>query len=227
MTGEFAIRPVAPEPDEVERLTRPMRWLLEWCAAGVTLTQSGYLPPVLVAEAVQLFGWWPFGGTPRTEADVHQLEILRSTARRMRLTFRRGRRLTTSSTGHALLGDPIELWHTVARGVGSFDEYARTVSELVALRLLAGPAEEADLLTTAIPIIRAQGWRHGQRALNDSEIQWSIHDPLRYWRLFGLLDEQEARWADDHRPLTPWTVSFTPAGRLAAMSFLHARATER
>lgn len=159
----------------------------------MTLTQSGDLPPVLVAGAFDIFGWWPFGGRPRSEVDVHQLEILRTTARRMRLTARRGRRLATSRSGHALLADPTELWHTVARGVGSFNEYARTVSELVAMSLLAGPAEDDDLAATAIPIIRAQGWRRGRRALDDGEIRWSIYEPLRYWRLFRLLGEQEAK----------------------------------
>lgn len=49
--------PALPGPDEIEQATRPLRWLLERCVDGVTLTQSGYLPPALVAEAADAFGW--------------------------------------------------------------------------------------------------------------------------------------------------------------------------
>ena len=222
VASQIAAAPEAPESGEVRRLTRPMRWLLERCAAGVTLTQSGYLPPLLVAEAVDAFGWWPFGGRPRSEIDVHQLEDLRTTARRLRLITRRGRRMTTSRTGRAMLSDPVRLWDAVARGVGSVDDYARMVSEVVALRLLAGPAEDADLDGAVIPVIRAQDWRSGRRALDDNEIRWSIHEPLRYWRLFGLLDEMHSKW-EENVLVSAWTVSFTPAGRLAGLAFLHAR----
>lgn len=225
VASQIAVAPEAPEPAEVERLARPLRWLLERCAAGVTLTQSRYLPPVLVAEAVDAFGWWPFGGRPRSEVDVHQLEDLRSTARRLQLITRRGRRLTTSRTGRAMLSDPARLWDAVARGVGSSDDYARMVGELVTLRLLAGAAEEADLDAAVIPIIRTQDWRSGRKAMDENQIRWSIHEPLRYWRLFGLLHEMPSRW-DEHVLVTPWTVSFTAAGRLAGLTFLHARATE-
>jgi hypothetical protein len=113
IAAEVVISPPLPDADEIERSIGPMLWLLERCADGVTLTQSGYLPPSLVVEAVQAFDWWPFGGRPRSEADVFQLDLLRMTARRLRLLFRRGRRLSTSSTGRRLLADPAALWRSL------------------------------------------------------------------------------------------------------------------
>ncbi len=73
-----AIRDVSPS--DVEAAVAPMRWLLEACAPGVSLTQAGYLPPAIVREAARRFGWWEWPEQPRTEADVHQVGVLRQTA---------------------------------------------------------------------------------------------------------------------------------------------------
>ncbi len=37
--------PEPPPTDALERVVGPMRWLLGTCRSGLTLTQSGYLPP--------------------------------------------------------------------------------------------------------------------------------------------------------------------------------------
>lgn len=143
--------PPLPDPDEIEHATRQLRWLLERCAEGVTLTQSGYVPPTLVAEGADTFGWWPFDGKPRSEVDVHQFQVLRDMARRLRLVSRRGRRLAATKAGRRILDEPVGLWRAVALGVGSFDEFSRAVGELVALRLLAAPAESVDLEAAVVP----------------------------------------------------------------------------
>lgn len=222
--GEIVVPPAVPGADEIEQATRPLRWLVERCAAGVTLTQSGYLPPALVTEAADAFGWWPFDGKPRTEADVHQLQLLRDTARRSRLTWRRGRRLAATQAGRRLLDDPVGLWRAIALGVGGSAQFSRTVSELVALRLLDGPpAESVEVAAVAVPILMGQDWLRGRRPISEDEVRWSVHEPLRYWRLFGLLDEPRL---DRSRGLdAPWTISFTRVGRLAALTFLHDLAT--
>lgn len=217
-------RPAPPRLAEMEQATRPLRWLLECCADGVTLTQAGYLPPQLVRDGAERFGWWPVPGQPRSEVDVHQCQVLRDLTRRRRLTWRRHRRLAATQAGRTTLGDPVELWRAVALGVGSLDDFIRTVAEIVALRLVAGPpAETAELEATAIPIVMAQDWRSDGRPIRASEIAWAVHVPLRYWRLFGLLEEPslEAVVQGD----VPWTISFTPTGRIAALEFLHSQRT--
>lgn len=216
--------PPPPAADALERVVRPMRWLLEACRSGLTLTQSGYLPPALVHEGVDLFGWWEWRGRPRSEADVGQLADLRETASRQKLLTKRGRRLTTSRAGLRLLDDPDELWRTIAAGLGCFDGYSTMISELIAHRLLDGPAQQEELAAEVTPIIQAQDWRSGGVPLDGPRIAASIHEPLRYWRLFGLIDEQQPRWEHGMRTV-PWVVSLTVAGRATALAHLHARAT--
>lgn len=220
VAAEIAGPPALPATDEVERSTRPMRWLLERCVDAVTLTQSGYLPPSLVEEAVEIFDWWPFAGRPRSEVDVFQIDLLRTIARRLRLLFRRGRRLSTSTTGRGLLADPPALWRALTHELDGASEYDRLIGELVALRLLNGPADENGLVTVAAQIIRAQLWGTGGRLMTDDEIRWTIHEPLPYWRLWGWLDERQTEWRPDHTIVTPWRVAFTPGGRLAALSYI-------
>ncbi len=98
------------------------------------------------------------------------------------------------------------------------------VSELIAYRLLDGPAQEEELAAEVSPIIQAQDWRSGGAPLDATSIAVSIHEPLRYWRLFGLIDEQHPRWHDGV-PMVPWVVSLTVAGRATALAHLRARAT--
>jgi len=143
-------------PDDLEPVVGAMRWLLETCRDRVELTQSGYLSPSIVREGVELFDWWDWPGQPRSEVDVHQLGALRETAARLRLVTRRGRRLGTSRHGVALLEDPSALWRAVATTIGATDDYAAMLSELIAHRLLAGPALGDELEESIVPVVAAQ-----------------------------------------------------------------------
>jgi hypothetical protein len=216
-------RPADP-PDDLEPVVGAMRWLLETCRDGVELTQSGYLSPTIVREGVELFGWWDWPGQPRSEVDVHQLGALRETAARLRLVTRRGRRLATSRHGVALLEDPVALWRALATMIGVTDDYTAFLSELIAHRLLAGPALGNELEASIVPVVIAQGWRSGGDAVDERHISMSIHRPLYFWRLFGLLEEVRPRWVD-HRPTGPNVTSLTAAGRATALEYLRVRAT--
>jgi hypothetical protein len=216
-------RPADP-PDDLEPVLGAMRWLLETCRDGVELTQSGYLSPSVVRDGVELFGWWDWTGQPRSEVDVHQLGALRETAARLRLVTKRGRRLATSRHGVALLEDPSPLWRAVATTIGATDDYAAMLSELIAHRLLAGPALNHELEESIVPIIAGQGWRSGGDPVDERRIVVSIHRPLYFWRLFGLLEEVRPRWVDN-RPTEPNVTSLTPPGRATALEYLRARAT--
>jgi hypothetical protein len=216
-------RPADP-PDDLEPVLAAMRWLLETCCDGVELTQSGYLSPSIVRDGVERFGWWDWPGQPRSEVDVHQLGALRETAARLRLVTKRGRRLGTSRHGVALLEDPVALWRAVATTIGSTDEYAAMLSELIAHRLLAGPALGNELEESIVPVIADQGWRSGGDTVDERHIVMSIHRPLYFWRLFWLLKEVRPRWVD-HRPTGPNVTSLTATGRATALEYLRARAT--
>ncbi len=211
-------------PSEAAAAIAPMRWLLERCREGVPLTQAGYLPPALVHEAVVRFGWWEFPGRPRSEADVPQLGVLRSTATRLRLVGRRSLRLAATRRGKALADDPAALFHHVATTLACEDEYIAMLSELVAHRLLAGPAVDHALEQAVRPVIVAQGWMAGREPVTAEQAGWSVHRALFHWRLFGLLDETRPRW-EDGRQVEPAVTALTPAGRTAAIALLQARAT--
>lgn len=218
------VDPAAAGASEAAAAIAPMRWLLERCREGVLLTQAGYLPPAVVLEAVERFGWWEFRGRPRSEVDVHQLGVLRDTAARLRLVGRRSLRLSTTRRGVLLADDPAALFHQVATTLACEDDYLAMVSELVAHRLLAGPAVDHALERAVGPVIVAQGWMAGREPVTAEQAGWSIHHALYHWRLFGLLDETRPRW-EDGRHAEPAVTTLTPAGRTAAIALLRARAT--
>lgn len=188
------------------------------------LVRSGYLPPPIVRDGVERFGWWDWPGQPRSETDVHQFGAFRETAARLRLVSKRGRRLATSRRGVALLADPAGLWRSIAATIGATDEYAALLSELIAHRLLDGPAVDDELAESIRAIVAAQGWRSGGRPVDERQIRMSIHWPLYFWRLFGLLDEIRPPWRDGH-PTGQNVTSLTAAGRATALEYLRARAT--
>ena len=212
------------EPSEVAVAIAPMRWLLERCRAGVTLTQAGYLPPAIVHEAVDRFGWWEWRGRPRTEADVPQLGVLRDTAARLHLLSTRSRRLGETRRGAALADEPTRLWHVISTTLACEDEYQAMLGELIAHRLLAGPANDDALGRVIGPIIAAQGWRAGRESVTAEQAGRAVHRALYHWRLFSLLDEVRPRWEGGH-PTGPNVTGLNPAGRSAAIAFLRARAT--
>jgi len=214
-----------PEPPEgLGSVIAPLRWLLQVCRDGVDLTPSGYLPPSIVRDGVERFGWWDWPGRPRSEGDVHELGALRETAARQRFVTKRGRRLSTSRHGIALLEDPHTLWRDVVTTIGATDDYAAMLSELIAHRLLDGPSVDNELETSIVPVILAQGWRSGSDPVDERHVALSIHRPLYFWRLFGLLDEVRPPWIDGHAS-GPIVTSLTAVGRAAALEYLRARAT--
>ena len=208
--GMDLLEPVAIETNDAAASIAPMRWLLERCREGVQLTQALYLPPALVQDAADQFDWWPFEGRPRSEADVHQLGALRDAATRLHLVGRRSRRITTTRRGLLLAEDPPALFREVTATLACEDEYLAMLSELVAHRLLAGPAVDQSLEQAVGPVITQQAG-------------WDAHRALYHWRLFNLLDEKRPRWEDGNQ-VEPAITALTPGGRAAALTFLRARA---
>jgi len=218
------LEPVVVETAEAAASTAPMRWLLERCRKGVPLTQAGYLPPAVAQEAADRCGWWEFDGRPRSEVDVHQLGALRDTATRLHLVGQRSRRLATTRRGVLLAEDPAALFREIATTLASEDEYLAMLSELVAHRLLAGPAVDHALERAVGPVIAAQGWMAGREPVTAEQAGRSVYRALFHWRLFGLLDETRPRW-EEGRQVEPAVTALTPTGRTAAIALLRARAS--
>ena len=205
----------------------PVHWLIELAAPpdGALLTQCGYLPRAGVVEAAERFGWRDWPKPPRSEADVHQLTTLREAARRLHLVRRRGRRLVATTRGSQLLDRPDELWSTVATETEEGGEFPLAVTEVVGLRLLAGRAEVHQLAADVHPVLSAQGWSTGGASITLDQIRSAIYIPIRWWRLFGVLDEEQSRWDPDSRlPLKPHTYGLHPEGESMVLAFVRARA---
>ena len=179
----------------------PVRWLLELTAPpdGALLTQSGYLPRASVAEAAEHFGWWDWPKPPRSEADLHQLTTVREAARRLRLVRRRGRRLVATARGIQLHDRPTELWSTVATETEEGGEFPLAVTEAVGLRLMVGRAEARELAADVHPVLSAQGWSTEGAPITLDQVRSAIYIPIRWWGLFGVLDEECSRWDPDAR----------------------------
>ena len=222
--GMDLLGPLPVERAEAASAVAPLCWLLERCQVGVTLTHALYLPPPLVQEAARRFEWWPFDGRPRSEVDVHQLGALRETATRMRLVGRRGRRLMATRRGALLTADPTALFGEVAATLACESAYLAQLSEIIAHRLLAGPAVGRALEEAVAPIVAAQGWMAGGEPVGAQRAGWDAHRALYHWRLFGLLDEVSPRW-EGGQHVEPSITALTPSGRATARILRRARAT--
>ena len=236
MDGPAAIAPAPPPTRQLEAAVAPMAWLLETCCDGVRATDAGYLAPEVVRAAADRFEWWPFDGQPRTEADLMPLVVLHEIAQRNRWVRRRAKRIATTKPALALLDDPVRLWWALVGTAGQVDEYLSMVSELMAMRLLDGPAEHlgpwlddtfapSELALFVADVVLAQGWRRGKTPISEQDVDHDVHEPLGEWRLFGFLAERPVsrQSLSEGRP----TIALSSTGRQAMLALLHRRATAK
>lgn len=89
----------------------PLTWLLGEIGDGITLTQTGNLPRALVLAADERYDWFDLKPKfrVRTMWDLFQMVGLHELITEERWVTKRGRRLTLSSKGRKLLGDPFAL----------------------------------------------------------------------------------------------------------------------
>jgi len=217
---------VEPPADAVDAVN-PVHWLLDLAATerGAELTQSNYLARASVVAAVERFGWWDWPKPPRSESEVHELSIVREAASRLRLVRRRGRRLHTTTRGTRLLQNPDLLWELVSTETEDGEEFTRAVTELVGLRLLQGRVEQGNLTAEIGPILAAEGWATSAGPITVDHASSAIWRPLRWWRVFGALDDEQSKWEyGTGRRLTPHTLALFPNGERMVLAYLRSRA---
>jgi hypothetical protein len=217
-------------PATAAAVVTPVSWLVKLAAAsgGADLAQAKYLGRASVVETAVRFRWWDWEKPPRSEAEVHQLSTLREVATRLRLVRRRGRRLHATARGAELLAAPPELWRTLAVEAEDGEAFTRRVTELAGLRFLRGRAQRDEIVADVAPMLAAQGWSAGGLPINRHHVETAIWRPLRWWRLFGVLDEVDATWErGTGRHLTPHTIALTPDGEAFVLAYLRARAGPR
>ena len=134
---------------------RRYAWLLHRVGDGLTLTAAGYLPPVVVTQAMQEL--WPddrWIGKRNREDLTEPVRRLRASAQRLGLVRVSGGKLLVTRAGAALRDDPISLWrHVTERLAGRpKDTFARTATQLLLVATAAGEVDDqrlADVLTAA------------------------------------------------------------------------------
>lgn len=183
-------------------LIRPYAWLLERVGTdGLTLTQAGWMPPVVVREGMAEFNWrdrWPTASD--REIDTMPMQQLRESAERMRLIRKYRGKLEVVKRVGAIVGNPVALSEHVARMLlrQRMTEGQATASTLLVLGIadgsISGPreAEERVLrLLTELGYADADGQPLG--------MQWfyGLTAPVR-----DVLDTL-GLWADARRERQP------------------------
>jgi len=219
------LSPIDP-PDGFESVVAPMQWLLGHAADGIELTQAGYLARALVVEGAERFAWLPdWAKPPRSEVDVFAVGDLREVASSLRLVRKKGRTLTVTSAGKALLADPVGLWRVLASSLGGEDEFAQGLGELVGLCLVDGPAYGNSLSDDVQPMLAELGWQVEGRPLDVNFVRSSIWRPLHWWRTIAVADHRSARWdRETHQEAEPSSEWLTDAGRATVLAYLRERA---
>jgi hypothetical protein len=123
------------------------------------------------------------------------------------------------------VANPAELWHAVSGATEDDSAFTRAVTEVVGLRLLRGRTELDELISDVTPILEAEGWSTTSGPITPDEISEGIWRPLRWWRLFPVLDEVKSTWERGTiRRLTPHTVALRPEGEGMVLAYLRSRA---
>ena len=198
-------------------------WLLGHADVGLKLTARHYIPPAIITEAVDEFGWREqLPGALRQEMDVLPLHTLRGLAQgEMGAIRRAGTSLVLTRTGRLMAEDPAVRWRIgTAALVGTDDgprpDFAVAVREAALLFLLvSGPAGYEELTRHLARIHTEEGWTSRGRADLAESVRREIGGLRhRLWALHLLYTGRASR-----EPLT-----LTETGVYAALAALRSRA---
>ncbi len=208
---EVMVREAVPVPDGEPA---PLVWLFDRLSEGVRLTQRGYLPPALVREGDERFGWSPAHPASR-EVDLPQLRELHDLLSQHRLVTKRHDLLRPSTRGRAVLADPAALWETAASAWFGEHTFDIRVAEIAAAVLVKAPMRASDVAVAAHEAVGPEfrAGRGGElvafEVTEESVWRW-----IRLGAALGFFTDEP------HRPAH----ALSDVGRLAALSALRARA---
>ncbi|MFI7495310.1 plasmid pRiA4b ORF-3 family protein [Kocuria sp. M4R2S49] len=182
--------PRAVDPEVAARLTAPYRWLIRRIGAdGLALTAAGWLPPAVVAEAMDEFGWderWI--GKGNREEWTQPVRRLREQAQRLGLVRKLRGRLVLPAVVRKLRDDPAELWSFVARSLAHKHRHdaERDAALLLALELATGHAGSRDEAVWRIAFgLEVLGWQAADGwGLTPDMVRGQVRDT---WDVFAQL----------------------------------------
>lgn len=146
-----------------ERMVAPFLWLMRRVGAdGLQLTSVGWLPPVVVSDAMRDLGWaWRWIGTFNRENQTLPILLLRENAQRLGLIRKLKGRLVLGAEAKKLLDDPVGLWFFLARSLAHRrkHDYEQAAALLLALEVAGGKRESKREYLQPISFgLSALGW---------------------------------------------------------------------
>jgi hypothetical protein len=196
--------PPSPHPDAVE----PYRWLLQRLGDGLKLTAAGWLPPAVVVETMQRFGWdaeWI--GKGNREDLTPPVAELRVTARLLGLVRVYRGELKCTDAGRRLRDDPVALWwHVAAHLPLGRSEPERQAGLLWLLTVAASAARPDQLVADGMWLL---GWAQGGRvARSTGTRRWAPGATLRWSSAGWVCPAAGASWRTCRR--RPPSTSLAP-----------------
>ena len=189
------IRRMPHTPDGIRDRMRPLLRLLEIAATNPPLTQAGYLPPAIVRELVDEFGWWDWDKQPRSEADVPQIMTLREFAKVAGLTRAVRGHLALTRIGRRAVSDPAALWERVSGALAAGEDFADAIRELLLVQLMKGPGERGVFEAAILPVLAEAGWKPSNGPeLNQDMVSFKLWDAIRPMQLLEMIEVGE--WPD-------------------------------
>ncbi|TQF65843.1 plasmid pRiA4b ORF-3 family protein [Rhodococcus spelaei] len=187
-----------------------LRWLLQRVGAdGITLTASGYLPPVDVAAARDELDWGgSWIGNSTREVDNYQVQVLREAGRAFGLTRRYKGRLLLTKRGASMLRRDDELWHHVVTTLPLGKERVEQEAGRILLLTVAGGASVNERRAIMVEALTVLGWRNGDGSpLSPSDATWAAEPTLAFLRMIGALVDN---YRQPDAPADPdWARGFT------------------
>jgi len=146
-----------------ERMVAPYLWLLRRIGVdGLKLTSAGWLPPVVVSDAMRDLDWgWRWIGAFNREDMTLPIQILRESAQRLGLIRKLKGKLVLGPAAKKLLDDPVGLWFLLARSLAHRQphDYEKAAALLLALEIAVGKrASEHEYLQPISFGLSALGW---------------------------------------------------------------------
>ena len=190
-------RPVLLDAGYAAVAVRPYAWLLDRVGAGgLRLTGAGRLPPVVVREAAETFGWdEPWIGTANREDYLPPAADLRETATRLGLVRKQKGRLVPTVAARKLREDPVGLlrhlaqrWLQMKRSGPAQDAAVLLAAELAA-GAHAGEEEQAEAIAYGLTVL---GWvdRGNPFALGVTSVAPLIREDERLLQLLSLIPDR-------------------------------------
>jgi hypothetical protein len=191
--------PATVDDATAERMLRPYLWFVRRIGAdGLPLTAAGWLPPLVVSDAMRELGWesrWV--GKMNREDQTYPILELRESAQRLGVFRKLKGRLVLSKAAKVALETPTALWPFLATAlvVRARTEAQQNANLLLAAEIALGShTTRASYLEPITAGLDALGWSEGDGdALTEQTVDRLIDDVWRVLSTLGVFASDASR----------------------------------